>query len=270
MAEAARNVVCAGGQPVAVTNCLNFGNPYKPEVYWVFKEAVGGMGDACRAFNTPVTGGNVSFYNENPDGAVFPTPTIGMLGVVDDVVNHTTTIDFKRAGDHVFLLTPGAWVSKEDINASEYLNVVHGLTTGDAPHFEIDEEKAVQNACLALIRAGYVSSAHDVSDGGLATCLAESAMSSKLGAHIHLACDEGSRLDACLFSEVQSRIVLSVAGENVVQFLALADAHDVTVTDIGRVTEQGFKMTVADRIVVDVSVEKLRQRFEGAIPGIMN
>ncbi|MDX1438622.1 MAG: phosphoribosylformylglycinamidine synthase subunit PurL, partial [Rubricoccaceae bacterium] len=128
VAEAARNVVCSGGRPVAITNCLNFGNPYKPEVYWVFKEAVGGMGDACRALNTPVTGGNVSFYNENPEGAVFPTPTIGMLGVVEDVESHTTTAAFKDEGDAIYLLSPRGWQAKGGVEGSEYLSVVWGKT----------------------------------------------------------------------------------------------------------------------------------------------
>ena len=141
VAEAARNVVCAGGQPLAVTNCLNFGNPYKPEVYYTLQEAVGGMGDACRVLDTPVTGGNVSFYNESPreDGtsrAVFPTPTIGMLGLVESLA-HVTTAGFKAAGEHVYLMTPIGWAHKNDVGGSEYLAHVHGLTTGDAPHLNL-------------------------------------------------------------------------------------------------------------------------------------
>ncbi len=173
VSEAARNVVCAGGKPLAITNCLNFGNPYKPDVYWVFKEAVGGMGDACRALNTPVTGGNVSFYNENPENAVFPTPTIGMLGLIEDI-DKRVTAPLKAAGDTVYLLTPAAWVHKNAIDGSEYLSWVHKKTAGDVPHFELDEEVAVQEALYALIQEGVVKSAHDVSDGGLAICLAES------------------------------------------------------------------------------------------------
>ncbi|MGA7305903.1 MAG: phosphoribosylformylglycinamidine synthase subunit PurL, partial [Rhodothermales bacterium] len=163
VAEAARNVVCSGGLPVAVTNCLNFGNPYKPEVYWVFTEAVAGMGEACRAFGTPVTGGNVSFYNEHPEGAVFPTPTIGMLGLVDDVERDTTTSSFKEPGDVIFLLSPAEWRYASGTGGSEYLASMHGLTAGDAPRLDLEEEKSVQSKMLALIRSGQVKSAHDVS-----------------------------------------------------------------------------------------------------------
>ncbi|MEZ4701881.1 MAG: phosphoribosylformylglycinamidine synthase subunit PurL, partial [Rhodothermales bacterium] len=210
VSEAARNVVCAGGEPLAITNCLNFGNPYKPEVYWVFKEALAGMGDACRAFDTPVTGGNVSFYNENPESAVFPTPTIGMVGLVEDVDRDTTTVPFKAAGDVVYLLTPRRWRHRNDIGGSEYLSWVHRRTEGDAPHLDLDEEKAVQKAMLAMIRAGLVESAHDVSDGGLAVCLAESTLhAAGLGADIDLQTEDGIRIDALLFGEAQSRIVLT-------------------------------------------------------------
>src|SRR5690606_5251001 len=228
VAEAARNVVCAGGRPLAVTNCLNFGNPYKPEVYWVFTEAVGGMGDACRALGTPVTGGNVSFYNESPaeDGttrAVFPTPTIGMLGLVDDVEAHTTTAGFKAEGDAVLLLSPAAWCHTGGIEASEYLATVHGRTAGRAPHLDLDEEKAVQSAALALIREGLVRSAHDVADGGLAVCLAESAIFGGLGAEISLHRPDAMRTDALLFGEAQSRIVLTVDSEAVERAQAVAE-----------------------------------------------
>ncbi|MCZ6704367.1 MAG: phosphoribosylformylglycinamidine synthase subunit PurL, partial [Bacteroidetes bacterium] len=163
VAEAARNVVCSGGLPVAITNCLNFGNPYKPDVYWVFKEAVEGMGEACKALNTPVTGGNVSFYNENPEGAVFPTPTIGMLGVVDDIEVQTTTMSFKEEGDVIILLSPRDWIHRNDINGSEYLSVIHDLTAGDAPHLLLSEEVDVQHTCFTLIKEGYIRGAHDVS-----------------------------------------------------------------------------------------------------------
>ena len=210
VAEAARNVVCAGGEPLAVTNCLNFGNPYKPEVYWQFAEAVGGMGDACRAFGTPVTGGNVSFYNESPEGAVYPTPTIGMVGLVEDVAAHTTTAAWQSAGDVLVLVSPADWWHTGGIEGSEYLAWSHGTVAGGAPHLDLDEEKAVQAAVLACIRAGRVRSAHDCADGGLAVSLAESAIHSGLGADVDLPATD-ARLDAVLFGEAQSRVVLSVA-----------------------------------------------------------
>lgn len=270
VAEAARNVVCSGGKPVAITNCLNFGNPYKPEVYWVFKEAVSGMGDACRKLGTPVTGGNVSFYNENPEGAVFPTPTIGMLGVVDDIVAHTTGISFQKEGDVILLLSPEDWVHKNDINGSEYLDLVHGLTAGDAPHFDLDEEKNIQDVCLSLIRAGLVRSAHDVSDGGLAVCLAESVMASKgLGIRVDLVRSEGIRTDALLFGEAQSRIVLSVERTMVDRVNRMVENSGAQVTVIGEVTFGPTLLSIDGVRSVDLSREEMIDVYENAIPARM-
>ena len=266
--EAARNVVCAGGEPLAVTNCLNFGNPYKPEVYWQFTEAVGGMGDACRALGTPVTGGNVSFYNESPDGAIFPTPTIGMVGLVEDVENHTTTAAFADVGDVLLLVSPAGWWHTGGIEASEYLSSAHGQTAGDAPHLDLDEEKAVQAAVLAAIRAGGVRSAHDVSDGGLAVCLAESCVFSGLGADVSLPATD-ARLDAVLFGEAQSRVVLSVAPESVEAVERLATDAGARATRIGTVGGAALAVAVGGADVVRASVESLRQPYETAIPRAM-
>ena len=270
VAEAARNVVCSGGQPVAITNCLNFGNPYNPEVYWVFTEAVAGMGDACRTFGTPVTGGNVSFYNENPEGAVFPTPTIGMLGVVDDVEAHTTSIAFRKRGDAVVLLSPAGWSHKNDIGASEYLYVIHGVTAGDTPHFDLDEEKAVQDLCLELIRGGFVQSAHDVSDGGLAVCLAECAMASDgLGVNVDL---EGGdvRLDALLFGEAQSRIVLSIDPADLETVQGRAQEKGVRAALLGNVTDGPTVIMQNGRTAVEVATCEMVDAYEDAIPSLMN
>ena len=264
VAEAARNVVCAGGKPVAITNCLNFGNPYKPEVYWVFKEAVGGMGEACSTFETPVTGGNVSFYNENPEGAVFPTPTIGMLGIVEDVRRDTTTVPFKNEGDAVYLLSPASWVHREDIGGSEYLAFVHGRTAGDAPHLDLDEERAVHDAMLGLIRSGLVRSAHDVSDGGLAVCLAECVLHSDgLGADIEL--ERGSiRLDAVLFGEAQSRIVFTAAPD-----ADVTAADGVQVTRVGTVTRGPLRVRAGGGLVVEAAAEDLAAPYNSTIPSYM-
>ena len=264
VAEAARNVVCAGGKPVAITNCLNFGNPYKPEVYWVFKEAVGGMGEACATFETPVTGGNVSFYNENPEGAVFPTPTIGMLGIVEDTRRDTTTVPFKNERDAVYLLTPAAWRHREDIGGSEYLAFVHGRTAGDAPHLDLDEERAVQDAMLRLIRSGVVRSAHDVSDGGLAVCLAECVLHSDgLGADIEL--EHGDiRLDAVLFGEAQSRIVFTAAAD-----AAISAADGVQVTRIGTVTRGPLRIDSGGAVVIEAAAERLAAPYNSTIPSYM-
>lgn len=268
VAEAARNVVCAGGQPLAVTNCLNFGNPYKPEVYWQFTEAVGGMGDACRALGTPVTGGNVSFYNESPEGAVFPTPTIGMVGLVEDVEAHTTTAAFVAPDDVLLLVSPRDWWHTGGIEGSEYLAVRHGQTAGDAPHLDLEEEKAVQAAVLAAIRAGHVRSAHDCADGGLAVALAESAVFSGLGADVALP-QVGARLDAVLFGEAQSRVVLSVGPDAAEAVRQLCEAHGAQATPIGTVTDGPLAISVGGETVVAVDVPDLARPYNAAIPEAM-
>jgi phosphoribosylformylglycinamidine synthase len=203
VSEAARNIVCSGGTPVAITNCLNFGNPYNPEVYYQFVHAIKGMGDACRKFDTPVTGGNVSFYNQSEDGPVYPTPTIGMVGVLDNL-SQKMTLGFVHPGDCIYLL--GA--SKDDINCSEYLHHIIGATHSPAPYFNLDEEYKLQQTVAQLISAKLVKSAHDISEGGLFACLLESAMANGLGFNMHT--DTNFRKDAYLFGEAQSRVVVSV------------------------------------------------------------
>ena len=180
VAEAARNIVCSGAEPIGVTNCLNFGNPYDPEVYYQFVKAVEGMGEACKKFNTPVTGGNVSFYNQNPDGPVYPTPTIGMVGVLDDF-NNRMTLDFKNAGDIIVLIG----TQKNDINCSEYLHKIKKIEFSPAPAFDIDEEYAVQKFISSIIKEKLIVSAHDLSEGGLIVALFESAFNNNLGFEIN-------------------------------------------------------------------------------------
>ncbi len=272
VAEAARNVVCAGGRPLAVTNCLNFGNPYKPEVYWTFVEAVGGMGDACRALGTPVTGGNVSFYNESPDGAggtraVFPTPTIGMVGLVDDVAAHTTTAAW-TGGLGLLLVSPSGWWHTGGVEASEYLSHAHGLTAGDAPHLDLDEEIAVHRAVLDAIQGGHVAAAHDVSDGGLAACLAESAIFGAVGARVTLPATD-ARLDAVLFGEAQSRVVLAVRPEAVDAVRQIARDAGAQATAIGTTGGDRLAIAVGDTVVVDAAVADLARPYETAIPEAM-
>lgn len=204
VAEAARNIVCSGGEPSAVTNCLNFGNPYNPEVYWQFVNAIKGMGKACEALGTPVTGGNVSFYNQSTDGgAVFPTPTIGMIGVLENKYN-TMSLDFKNEGDKIYLIGE----SRDDISSSQYLQIKYDIQSSPAPHFEMEEELAVQGAVKTLIKTKLINSAHDVSDGGLFVTLIESAMSGGKGFNIES--DPNVRRDAFLFGESQSRVVVTV------------------------------------------------------------
>ncbi len=247
VAESARNVVCSGAKPVAITNCLNFGNPYKPEVYWTFDQAIKGIGDACRAFETPVTGGNVSFYNENPTGAIYPTPTIGMLGVIQD---NTKIMDqyFKDDGDVIILLGDSA----DNIGGSEYLKEVHGKILGNAPYVDLVKEKRLYEIVLRLIDEGLIKSAHDCSDGGLAVAVAESCFlpnNTLKGAILDL--DFDYRPDAELFGEAHSRIVISTVAENIPAIIDICD--DFTCTVIGEVTGDSFKIND----IIDLPIEEL-------------
>ena len=206
--EAARNIVCSGGAPSAVTNCLNFGNPYNPEVYWQFVGSIKGMSAACLKFKTPVTGGNVSFYNQSSyEGPVFPTPTIGMIGVLEDKTLQTT-LNFKTEGDVIYLVGE----SKNDISSSEYLYSFHKVKNTPAPYFNLEEEYKLQNVISSLINSKLINSAHDVSDGGLFMNLLESAMVNNLG--FEISSDSSIRKDAFLFGEAQSRVVITVSSNS--------------------------------------------------------
>lgn len=258
VAEAARNIVCSGGEPSAVTNCLNFGNPYNPEVYWQFVHAIKGMSAACLQFQTPVTGGNVSFYNQskNEQGEVpvFPTPTIGMVGIVPDK-QLQMTLDFKNEGDTIFLIGS----SKNDIGSSEYLYSYLGIKNSPAPEFSLEEEYNVQQIIKSLIRQQLIESAHDVSDGGLFICLLESAMPRGFG--FRIATDEDFRKDAFLFGESQSRVVVSVNPEKLDAFVELLAESDVEFTNLGEVggnciiiDDEDFGQTSDFRNVYDDSI----------------
>ena len=230
VAEAARNITCAGGEPVAITNCLNFGNPYVPEVYWQFVGAIKGMGEACSKFETPVTGGNVSFYNQSSDeGPVFPTPTIGMLGVLDNVKTFMTS-DFKAEGDLIYLIGE----SVNDIASSQYLASFHNISASPAPYFDLEKEYAMHQVIKQLIAQGLISSAHDVSDGGLYITLLESAMPNSLGFSIET--DDDIRKDAFLFGEAQGRVVVSIKPENQDAFIELLATSDTEFSLLGTVT----------------------------------
>ncbi len=230
VAEAARNIVCSGGEPIGVTNCLNFGNPYDPEVYYQFVKAVEGMGAACRKFNTPVTGGNVSFYNQNPDGPVFPTPTIGMVGIVEDM-NNKMTLDFKKEDDVIVLLGE----QRNDIGSSEYLNKLKGVEFSPAPYFDLEEEFNLQQLVAELIKESKVKSAHDISEGGLIVTLLESAFYNNKGFEVS---SKGSSLrkDAYWVGEAQSRVVVSINAENLVSIEAAATKYGIKTTVLGKVT----------------------------------
>jgi len=262
--EAARNIVCSGGEPSAITNCLNFGNPYNPEVYWQFVGAIKGMSAACKRFETPVTGGNVSFYNQtvNADGSaapVFPTPTIGMLGVMKDK-SLQTTLDFKYKGDLIYLLG----VPRSDINSSEYLYSFHGVKNSPAPFFDLDEEYKVQQCIKELIRNNYISSAHDVSDGGLFVTLCEMALPNSLG--FDIVTDSEIRRDAFLFGESQSRIAVTVVEDYEDEFLDFVGDSGVQVMLLGHVTK--------GRVTIDEEnfgfIEDYRAIYENSIAEAMS
>ena len=233
VSEAARNIVCAGGEPSAITNCLNFGNPYNPEVYWQFVGAIKGMSEACTKFETPVTGGNVSFYNQSSDeGAVFPTPTIGMLGVLQNAAD-MMTLDFKAADDLIYLVGE----SVNDIASSEYLASYHKIDASPAPHFDLEKEYAMQQTVKQLIADKLIASAHDVSDGGLYIALLESAMPNGLGFAIET--DSEIRKDAFLFGEAQGRVVVSVKPAQQAAFVEFMATSETEFSYLGVVTSSG-------------------------------
>ncbi len=260
VAEAARNVVCTGGVPVAITNCLNFGNPYKPEVYWQFKEAVAGMGEACMAFDTPVTGGNVSFYNESPTASVFPTPVIGMLGVVDDL-SMVTSAAFREQGDIILLLGE----TRGHIGGSEYLATIHKATAGQAPPIDLLREKRLQELTLECIRQNLVRSAHDCSDGGLGVALAECCIIDEekmRGAQIDLRDLGVGRSDFLLFGEDQSRIIVSTRDEeSAADIISRAEKHQISAARIGVVGGSDLKIAG----MLEVGVRQLAGVYYGAI-----
>ena len=240
VSEAARNIVCSGGEPIGVTNCLNFGNPYDPEVYYQFVKSVEGMGAACRKFNTPVTGGNVSFYNQNPDGPVFPTPTIGMVGIVEDMKNRMT-LDFKSEGDTIVLLG----TQKNDIGSSEYLNKIKGVAHSSAPHFELEEEFALQQLVAQLIKDHSIESAHDISEGGLIVTLLESAYFNNRGFEVS-SNNSSLRKDAYWMGEAQSRVVVTCKAATIASVEAAAAKAGVEITVMGKVTNGAVKVDGED------------------------
>jgi phosphoribosylformylglycinamidine synthase len=266
VAEAARNVACTGARPMAITNCLNFGNPRKPEVFFQFREAVGGMGEACEALGTPVTGGNVSFYNESPTGAVYPTPTIGMVGLLSDL-RHATTARFTTTGHAVVLLGENT----AELGASEYARWVHGTLGGAPPDCDLAAERRLIDALLDAIEAGSVASAHDCSDGGLAVALAECCMMSEdgtLGASVDLSAWSNLPLRSLLFGEAQGRVIVSTPDP--VAVLAIAERHRVPARQIGEVgkPDGDFAIRVGDR-TMSAPVARLAATYHGAIPLMM-
>ena len=265
MAEAAQNIACTGAIPLALTDNLNFGNPHKPENFLQLREAVEGMAEACRKFDTPVTGGNVSLYNESPAGSIDPTPTVGMVGIVEDAA-HITTQFFKAAGDTIILVgEPG-----DELGASHYLLAVHGVKAGPPPKLDYDKELAVQDAVRSLIRSGHVKSAHDCAEGGLAVTLAESCISGDkmLGASVKIPA-ASSRADIPLFNESQSRIVISVDSGKAAEVLAHLEKRGVPASRIGTVTA-GSKLEIATAgKAFSWPLSELHEKWGGSIPTLM-
>ncbi len=257
VAEAARNVVCSGAKPLAVTNCLNFGNPYDPEVYWTFARSIEGMGEACRFFDTPVTGGNVSFYNESTESTVYPTPVIGMVGLLENADKRLTSA-FKNVGDLIYLLGE----DYEELGGSEYLKTVFDKVEGDAPKLDLETEKKLHELILKLADEELLQSAHDISEGGLVCAVAESAIGDEknpLGAEVKIPIK--TRADFSLFSESQSRVIVSVKPENKDEFEKIASESGLPFTRLGKVTEKDF--IVND--LINVPSEKLADIYYNTI-----
>jgi phosphoribosylformylglycinamidine synthase II len=261
VAEACRNLACVGARPIGVTNCLNFGNPEKPEVMWQFREVVEGMAEACRAFSIPVTGGNVSFYNDTEGVSIYPTPVLGVVGVVDDI-SKAVSPGFKGTSDVIVLLGE----NKEELGASEYLKTVLNIEKGLPPLVNLEVEKKVHDLCLEAISRGFIRSAHDLSEGGLAVTVAECSLwsRSKIGCLLEL--EENIRPDALLFGESQSRIVVSTAPSNLSALLRLAKTKSIRAKVIGKA--QGRRMIVrqAGREMINLPVASLCQAWKNAIP----
>ena len=261
--ESARNIVCTGAKPIAITNCLNFGNPNDPEIYWQFKNAVTGIGDACRKFGTPVTGGNVSFYNETKDCAVYPSPVIGMVGEIEDIKNHTT-MEFKKPGDFILLLGS----LSGSLGGSEYLKTLHGKIEGPLANFDIDYELAVQSLCLNLIEKGIIKSAHDMSDGGLSVNIAESILHSKdesLGAKLNI--ESKLRDDELLFGECQSVIIVTIREKDLITVITEAKKSNVHTQAIGRVTND---KTLSINELISIDRNKLSKAYNNYYSNLLN
>jgi phosphoribosylformylglycinamidine synthase len=259
--ESARNVVCTGAKPLAITNCLNFGNPYNPEMYYQFVECVKGMGDACRYLDTPVTGGNVSFYNLSRDYAVFPTPTIGMVGLIEDVDKMMTSY-FKNEGDTIIILGK----DKYEIGGSEYLSRIHKLIKGKAPELSLKDEKSLWDLVLSLIDMGLINSAHDISDGGLAVALAEACLMNRenqIGCEIDI--KMSIRKDLALFSESQSRIIISCGKDSTKEVIKEIDKSKVHYEIAGKV--KGNKLIVND--IIDIDIKTINESYFNTIQKIM-
>lgn len=269
VAEAARNVSCSGALPKGVTDCLNFGNPEKPEAFWQFERAVKGLAEECEAFEAPVISGNVSFYNETPEGTIFPTPTIGMLGLIDDIDKRMTS-EFKTVGDKIAVIS-GVDPNADDydyLGGSEYIRNEFGLTQGNTPHYDTKEELNVQACIRDLIDKGLVKSAHDLSEGGVAVALAESSIKGKLGACFNI--DTDRPISNTLFNESQSRILISFKEDKLSEIKSVCDKYNVNVIGNGNVCDCGrVKININNNNVVDLDLATITDLYKNTIGRIM-
>jgi phosphoribosylformylglycinamidine synthase II len=261
VAEACRNLACVGAVPLGVTNCLNFGNPEKPEIMWQFKKVIEGMAEACRVFEIPVTGGNVSFYNDTEGTSIHPTPVLGVVGLIDDL-DKLVGPGFQKDGDVIVLLGE----NKEELGGSEYLRTVHGLEKGQPPGIDLERERAVKDFCREAIGRGFIRSAHDLSEGGLAVCAAECCFLSGTMVGCVIGLEDTFRPDALLFSETQSRLLVSTAARNLPQLLMLAEERAVPAKAIGQAGGREFIIRRGDRELVRLPVEQIYDVWKKALP----
>jgi phosphoribosylformylglycinamidine synthase len=271
VAEAARNVACSGATPVAATNCLNFGNPEKPHIMWQLSQAIDGISKACVALETPVTGGNVSLYNETLSEGIYPTPVLGIVGIFEDV-HQAVFPHFREAGRAILLLTgseSGDVVDAEsEFGSSEYAKEILGTVWGFPPALEPDREASLQKAVIEIIQAGLVASAHDCSDGGIAVALAEAAFSKEVGFNVNLSSQELAP-EFVLFGEDASRIIISCDPADIARIKEVADSHGISADQIGETTSEQAEISINGAVVVSAKVSDLRDSFEGAIERVL-
>jgi phosphoribosylformylglycinamidine synthase len=267
VAEAARNVACGGATPVGATNCLNFGNPEKPHIMWQFSQVIDGITKACEELEVPITGGNVSFYNETLGEGIYPTPVLGIVGILEDV-HKAVRPDFRAPGRSIVLLRasePGDVTDAElEFGSSEYAKEVLGVTWGYPPELELEKEAALQKALVEMAEAGLLESAHDCSDGGIAVTLAESGFAKGIGLNVNL--DSQGLPDAfVLFGEDASRVVISCDQSNLSRIKQLAEKYDLSVEQIGETVPENVEIKLNDRVVVSATIAELRVGYESAL-----
>jgi phosphoribosylformylglycinamidine synthase subunit PurL len=265
VAEACRNLACVGARPIGVTNCLNFGNPEKPEIMWQFKKVIEGMAEACRTFEIPVTGGNVSFYNDTEGLSIHPTPVLGIVGLIDDV-DRLVGPGFKKEDDAVVLLGE----NREELGGSEYLRTIYGLEQGRPPGIDLEREKSVQEVCIQAIASGLVRSAHDISEGGLAVCATESCIlgQAEIGCVFDL--EDKTRPDALLFGESQSRILISASKTHLPKLLDLASEKGVPAKVIGRTGGKELVIRQSGQEIIRLPIQRLIAAWKNSLPGALS